>query len=140
VREVRRVQLRASALLRPVWGSQTQVITTTLHRTTETERAGTLDLGHPRPTITVTARHIRHATAADTAPVVIREGEPVVILTTDAPRCGKGVLAWCWDEEADRWGWSGHWLVDGYDWIVTLDDGALELRDGKALMFWEAAE
>jgi len=115
-------------------------VTTTLTRTTETERTGTLDLGHPRPTITVTARHIRHATAADTAPVVIREGAPVVILTTDAPRCGRGVLVRCWVEEADRWRWSGHWLVDGYDWIVTLDDGALELRDGKALVFWEAAE
>ena len=115
-------------------------VTTTLHRTTETERTGTLDLGHPRPTITVTARHIRHATAADTAPVVIKEGEPVVILTTTAPRCGKGVLVRAWFEDEDRYRWHGWWLLDGYEWQVGLVEGELTVSDARELLRWEAAE
>jgi len=116
------------------------VITTTLTRTTETERTGTLILPPPRPTIIVHARHIRHATAADTAPVHVKEGAPVVILTTDAPRCGRGVLVRAWFEDEDRYRWHGWWLLDGYEWQVGLVDGELTVSDARERMRWEAAE
>jgi hypothetical protein len=112
-------------------------ITTTLAHTTPDERTGTLVLPPPRPTIEVHARHIRHASAADTAPVVIREGEPVILLTTTAPRCERGVLVWCWVEEDSAYGWRGWWVLDGYNWQVAFAGDELAVWDGREVRRWE---